>query len=313
MDFQVLFSQMIQLFAMMVIGFVLFKVGILSRDFDTKLTRFIVDVTMPLLIISSVMEQTGDKDYKSVGIVFAVSAIWMIVMPAVGFVIVKLFRFPVKEQGLYMFMTTFSNIGFMGFPIISALYGEKAVLYTAVFNLVFTLAIYSIGILLLKYKNSDGAQVNLWKEMRSKLLSTGFLGALLAIILYFIPITYPAVLTGIVSKIGNLTSPLAMLLIGATLAGMPLAKIVKGFRPYLFALLKQIAIPLLAWPILTLVIKDSYMRGVLFVLILMPVANNSVLFSNRYGGDEELAAKNVFITTVLSMISIPLCAWIVGF
>ncbi|MCR5692054.1 MAG: AEC family transporter [Eubacterium sp.] len=314
MDIGILMNQIVELFLMMLVGFLMYKWHIMSPTFNKHLTTFLVDGTMPLLIISSVMEQTGPKDYVSVGIVFLVSTCLMLLLPVVGFGVGKVLRLPKNKRGIYSFMMTFSNIGFMGFPIIDALYGSKAVLYTAIYNIVFNLCIFSIGILLLRNDSQEeGDQASAWKALKGKLLSAGFMGAVLAIILYFLPITtYPSVLYHVVDKVGGLTSPIAMLLIGANLASMNFREVFDDFRVYLFALIKQVAVPLLLWLVINPCLKDPVMKGTMFVLILMPVANNALLFATKYGADEKLATKNIFITTLISLATIPLCLWIVG-
>ncbi|MCW5336067.1 AEC family transporter, partial [Pseudomonas aeruginosa] len=107
-----------------------------------------------------------------------------------------------------------------------------------------------------------------------------------------------------------LTTPLAMLLMGATLAAMNVKEIFNDWRVYPYAVIKQLGLPLLMWPLLKWVIKDPFILGITFLLAAMPVANMSVLFATEYHRDEKLAAKNVFITTLLSIITVPMVIYI---
>lgn len=138
------------------------------------------------------------------------------------------------------------------------------------------------------------------------ILNPGMIGSILALLLYFFPVQVPAPVTGAIGSIGGLTSPLAMLLIGANLAGMPFKEMFNDWKVYLFTALKQLLVPILIWPLLCLTISDTYIRGIIFVLLSMPVGNTVVLFATQYKKDQVLATKGVFITTLFSLVSIPL-------
>lgn len=131
MDIHVLIAQMIQLFLIMFCGYGLFKLGILNPEVDSHLTRLVVNVTMPLIILNSVLTRTEADDSRRVITVFLASLVIYLLLPLVSFAVVKLFHLPQNQQGVYAFMNTYSNVGFMGFPMITALYGEQALLYAA--------------------------------------------------------------------------------------------------------------------------------------------------------------------------------------
>ncbi len=300
MDNKVLITQMTQLFIIMFAGYMLFKFKYFTVEFNKRLTRLILDVTLPLMILSSVLGQTGKKEYGKIAEVIAVSLAIYMVLPIISVIVIKILRFRKEEQGLYIFMHTYSNVGFMGFPIINALYGEKALLYAAILNIMFNLSIYSVGIIIVNYGSGKKEAMNL-----KHLLSPGILGSIAALLLYFVPVKFPVAVTGAVDSIGHLTSPLAMLLIGSNLANMKLREVFNDWRVYMFAVVKQFIVPMLCWPVLYYAISDEFIRGVIFVLILMPVANTAVLYATRYEVGEKLATKNVFMTTVLSIITIP--------
>lgn len=301
MDNKVLLTQMAQLFIVIFLGYILGKAKIFTKEFNQKLTKLILDVTMPLMILNSVLTQNGEREYGKIVEIFGISIAIYIILPIIGLVLVKIIRIPLEQQGLYIFMHTYSNVGFMGFPIINALYGEKAVLYTAILNIVFNFSAYSIGVIMVNYGNDKSEKMEL-----KHLLSPGIIGSVISVVLYFVPVHFPEVFTGAIGSVGSITSPLAMLLIGSNLADMRVKEIFNDWRVYVFAVLKQFVVPMLCWPIIRYAIADEFIRGVIFVLILMPVANTSVLFAIRYDKGEELATKNVFMTTVLSIITVPL-------
>ena len=112
--------------------------------------------------------------------------------------------------------------------------------------------------------------------------------------------------TGPITSIGKLTSAIAMMLMGASLAKVPLKEVFTEVRPYIFIVIKQVIIPVLLWPLLSRVITDPNISGVTLILLAMPIANMVVMFAIEYDRNEELAAKNVFLSTLFSIILLPL-------
>lgn len=310
MEGNILLRQMIELFLIIACGYVLYKRNILSRDVDQHLSKMILNLTMPSLILYSVLIQSSSRDLVRVGQIFLISVLMYLLLPAISFLLVKILKVPDAQQGIYLCMNTYSNVGFMGFPVISALYGDEAILYAAIQNIVFNLSAYTCGILMVCRKTGNASQEQF--SLKELFLSPGMLGTALAMLFYFFPVSLPSPVLGAMGSIGNLTSPVAMLLIGANLAEVPPKELLSDTRLYLFALLKQLALPLLAWPLLNILVSDTYIKGILMILLLMPTGNTVVLFANRYHLDDRLAVKGVFITTVLSIITIPLLFNLVG-
>ncbi len=307
MGAMVLLQQMITLFLIIFCGCYLKKIDILSNVVCQKLSQLILNVSMPCVIIYSVLTQSGERDIKKVGIVFLISVIVYMILPIAGFAIAKVMHAPRGQQGIYAAMFTYSNVGFMGFPVIEALYGSEALLYAAILNIIFNLSAYSMGITMMHYgqPGKDGAGFSV-----KSLLSPGIIGTCIALVFYFFPISLPASVLGAMDYIGGLTSPLAMLLIGANLANIKISDAWKDIRIWVFTFFKQLVFPLLCWPLFDLWITDDYIKGILFLLLIMPVGNTVVLFATRYKMDESLAVRGVFVTTICSVVTIPLLAMI---
>ncbi len=302
MEIEIVLHQMVQLFIMMALGYLLYKVRLMDEAFNKKLTKLLLNCTLPAMIMASVFEQSSERNMMVVLEVFAVSIAIYIFLPVISFIIVKLMRFPKEQQGLYMFMLTYSNVGFMGFPIISSMYGSTGIFYAAITNVVFNLTIFTLGVIQMNYgtKHEGGRLIDF-----KQLLTPGVSMSVLAIIVYLINIQMPADIVNVCTSVGNITTPLAMLLIGATLASMDIKSIFNDWHVYPFAIVRQIILPVFMWIILKLIIKDELISGVMCILMLLPIANMAVLFATLYGKDEKLAAKTIFITTVMSMFTVP--------
>lgn len=301
MDIMVILYQMIQLFLIMMIGYVLYKIKILDVDFNKKLTKLLLNVTLPALILNSVMDINRSVQSTSVGIVFLIGIILYLVFPIIGFIIIKLLRINKSQSGLYIFMTVFSNVAFMGIPVMNAIYGKDSIFYLTIYNMLFNLFLYVYGPYMMNYGSNQKVEINI-----KQLINPGVISGLLALIIYFLNISTHVIIKDSLSMIGNMTTPIAMMIIGSTLAKLPVKEIFTEYKIYPFTVIKQIIIPLILYPVLNNFIKDSLLLGVTLIMISMPVANSAVLFANEFHGDETLAAKSVCITTLLSIVTIPL-------
>lgn len=300
MDVFVILMQMIQLFLVMALGYILFKVNILDEIMNKRLTTLVLSVTTPAMIIGSVLNTKVTQELNDILFVFLIGLLTYIILPIIGFIIVKVMRVPKSQQGLYIFMTVFSNIGFMGFPVMKAIFGNDAVFYTAIFNMIFNLFVFTIGKKIMSFGTSQKIEINI-----KSILSPGVIASLIALFVYFTRLQFPTVIVSTINMVGDITTPIAMMIIGSTLATIPLKEVFTEFRIYPYTLIKQIIVPIIIYPLLKLFINDSLILGVTLIMISMPVGNSAVLFANEYGGDVSLAAKNIFMTTLFSVLTIP--------
>jgi len=301
MDIHVVINQMIQLFIILGLGYFLNKIKRFDNNLNQKLNKLLLNVTTPALILSSVSSAHQSGDNGEVIFVFIVAIIIFACLPLISYILVRIMKVPIHQRGIYMFMTVFSNIGFMGFPVMKAIFGNEAVFYTAIFNMIFNFLVFTLGIVLINYGTDNQVKLN-----AKKLISPGIISSLVAMLIYFSKISVPTVLGSTFDMVGNITTPLAMMLIGSTLANINIKEVFTEFRIYPYTIIKQLLIPIIAYPILHYFISSPLVLGVALINLAMPVGNSAVLFANEYDGDVDLAAKSVFITTLISVFTIPL-------
>lgn len=320
MDINVIIHQMIILFILMGLGYLLNKVHILGPKIDKGITGLILYCTMPAMILGAVLTQEDERDVKLAVSCLIAAAVMYMVLPFIAKLLVWLLRVKPGSKGIYEFMIIFGNVGFMGFPIIAALFGQESVVYGSIFNIFFNLLVYSYGIIIVMKDleerqkteggNAAAAPVEKFHFSWKKLLTPGISVAVLALIIFFLDIEFPDVIVSPVASLGNITSPLAMLIIGSTLANMDIREVFNDVRVYVFVAVRFFLLPLVLFPVLKLIIHDSFLLQLTVIMLLMPVANTSVLYAKQYGSDENLAAKSIFISTLLSIVTIPLVAYI---
>jgi len=334
MTITVVLVQMIKLFLLMCLGGLLYKINIIDDHTRQHITKVVIHVTTPALIVYSFIQNMGAGDDGILGDLFIVSAALYILLPVTGIAFIALLRVKKPERGLYMFITVYSNVGFMGFPVVEALYGHEGLFYAAVFNCVFNISVYTAGVFIMKYGNDEylnsmdkdsdnkaekisSAHVNDIKKTRSgymlaikKLLTPGILCCVIAIILFLTKPTLPDVVIETLETVGGLTSPLAMLLVGASLASMNMKEMFGDIRMYIYTFLRQFILPVVAWPVIDRFIGNKVLAVVTLLMVAMPVGNIAVLFSTEYKADEKAAARAVFLTTVAALFSIPAVLWL---
>lgn len=307
MNFSALFTQMLVLFGILLIGYYTAKRGVLTRDMNKHLSTLVCMLTNPLQVLASAL--SGEHPIENA------QMLGMLGVPLAMFAVLILLSFLLphalrvhdpRDAGIYRYLLVFSNIGFMGYPVVEALLGTEYRFYTTIFVMVFQLICWSYGVALI-----SGQKMRLsWSVLRRPTIIT----ALLAFVLYFADIrplydTFPAGMTvvyRIVDSVGDLTSPIAMLIIGASLAQMPLRAVFNKWRIYVLAAVKMLVLPVLTWLALRGVMRDAKLFGVLIVMLSMPSATNATIMSYQFGGDEKLASAGVFVTTLLSVATIPL-------
>lgn len=299
MNLSAMFDQMVVLFTAIVIGYVITKRGVMNRDAGKVLAALVVNLANPMLILASVM--TDEKMLSNLQMLqfTGVAALCYVFLIGTSFLIPRILRAPDADKGIYRFMYIFSNVGYMGYPVVSALFGPGAVFYVSVFVMFFQVICWSYGVHLVTGKARFQFSVSVLK-------SPCIISALLAYVIYFTGVQFPAIVRQSVNFIGELTSPLCMLVIGCSLAHMPLKSVFARWRVYLLALMKMIVVPLLAYAVLHRFVTNELILGVTVVILSMPVASNTSVICCQYGADETLGSSGVFLTTLLSMVTIPL-------
>ena len=302
MNIQVVINQMIILFLVIIIGYIANKVGILDKSQNQKLSSLVLNITCPALILASVSDiESGD--FKIVVQIFIISIIIYLVLPFMGILLAKILKVPEEDRNLYKFMTIFSNIGFMGYPVIQSIFGTQALFFASICNMVFNIFCYSYGIYLISGDDK------LYFDFK-QLINPGIIFSIIAIIIYLTKWKMPQIIGETSNLIGSITTPLAMMLIGSSLADIPPKEVINDIRLYPYTIIKQIIMPILFWWVLKFIVVDKVVLGVLVVLVAMPVGSSTVMFCNQYEGNVDLASKSIFITTLASVFTIPILVYL---
>ena len=192
----------------------------------------------------------------------------------------------------------------MGIPVVNALYGPGAVFYVAIFMVPFNILVYTYGVLLL----SAGGEGEKVKIDLKKICNPVVVASILTLFIYFTGVKTPYIINETVALLGAVTTPLAMVTIGSNLSFIPIKDVFLDWKMYVYAILRLLVFPIAVWLVFRLFIQDTMLLNIMVVISAMPVAANVTLISNEYGGDAQTISKVTFITTVLSLASIPILA-----
>ena len=299
----VLLQQMGILFVYMMIGYVACKKEYFDQEFGKKLSWLVVNVANPMLAISAVVnneEQIAKKDfYVTVLLAICFYAFFLILAQ----ILPRLIGVQKSDIGVYKMMTTFNNIGFMGFPVIAAAYGNGALIYAVPFSIMFNILCYTWGIQTL----CGGGEKGNWK----RIINIGTISGIISIVLFFMQIPVPKMICSLSAGLSNLTGPLSMLVIGISIAAMELKDLFTDVKLLKFSLIKLLAVPVAAMLLVCQVIDNRLICEVFLVMMATPAASMCAMLSQQYGGDYELAAKGVALTTILSVVTMPIVSEIV--
>lgn len=303
-----LLQQMIVLFILMGVGFLCYKMGMITDAVSKKLSAIVVNIANPALVLTGCMGEgkiEGRELLLTAGLVAAV----YIALVILAMLLPALLRVEKKSRGTYQAMTIFSNIGFMGFPVVSALYGSSAVLYASLFTIPYNILIYTFGVSAMAAgEKSD------WKESFSfkRIFNVGVIACIITIFVYLLQIPVPEFLKLTVTHLSNLTAPLSMMVIGSSLATINIRKLFTDGRLLLFSALKLLVIPILGMMLIRQFVNDDIICGVCMVMLATPVGSMTAMLAQQYEGDYEMASKGVALTTILSVVTMPVVSMILG-
>lgn len=290
---------MVILFTIVVLGYALCKLGYMGDKFDQKLSSIVIDVTCPALILSSVMGAEL-PDRSLILPLLGIGFLTYILLLVFGFWVPRFVAKSRDEQGMIGFALMFANVGFIGYPIVSAIFGPKAVFYAALLNIPNTFFIFTAGVMLVKGEHN-------MKSLSAKVLfSPAMIAAYVAALMVAFSVRTPDIIARPVTMVGNITIPAALMVIGSSMARLPLKEIIGSPKVYVASLLRLVVVPLSVYFLFRFCGVSDVINNINTVIIAMPVASYGTMFCLKYGRNPSLMTEMTFVTTLGSILTIPL-------
>ena len=292
---------MITLFALVVVGYVGGRLGYLGGDFDRQLSRLVINITCPALILSSAMTGTL-PDRRFILPLLLISLITYVVLTGVAFLLPRYLTNKPDDQGAIGFALMFGNVGFMGYPVVASIFGYEAVFYAAVLNVVNTFAVFTIGAILITGKN----KVENKRFEKKVLYSTPMLAAYLTMAIVALEIdNIPTAVSQPLTMLGNITVPAALLIIGSSMSQLSLRTMLGNRSVYATSLFRLVLLPIGIFYLCRILGFSDFVVNINTLVIAMPVATYGTILCLKYEKDTTMITEVTFITTLLSMLTIP--------
>jgi len=295
----ILIRQVLQMFLLVLVGAMLFRTGKISREGSKSLGNILIYISLPCVIINSFRIERTPERIRALFISAAVAAVLLLVSILIS-------RICFRNDPVAHFASSFSNPGLFGVPLIVAALGQEAVFYTAGFIAFLNLAQWTYGVSLL-----TGQPLSQGLSLKRLAKAPFIIAIAIGLILFFTGAELPSLLSGCLGTVTAINTPIAMFTLGVYLAQTDLRAMVKRVSLYKLALVRLLVIP--AVSLLLLALLPASLQGMKLALLLVaacPVGSNVAVYSQLHGADYPYAVETVIVSTILSLPTIPVFAWL---
>lgn len=284
------------LFVYMAVGYYCRKVNIFSDEMRARLTDFTVMITLPCMVFKSFLMEFSMDALIQGGVALLIASVMAVVALIAGNLLYN--RFVPREKCIMQYGTLVTNSGFAGLPIVDGAFGDEGLFLGSLFIIPTRILMWRAGISLF---TTGGTR---WERTKKVLTNPSIIAVGLGLVWMVFQLPLPGFLRSAVGNLGNCTSPLAMALVGAILADVPLRGIWEPKALYLAAV-RQVVLPVILLVTLKGLVLDPLTVGVSVTLSGMPIGSTTAILAQKYGADAEFGSKCVFISTVTSLITVP--------
>lgn len=290
------------------VGLLAAKLGFFGPQVTAGVNKLLINICVPCMVVASAVGDTSGYASDTVYLALGCSAGLCVVMPALGWLVNVALRVPREERNLRQFMTMCTNFGFMGYPVAQAFFGVEALFLHSLVTICLHTMMFA-GASLLLGKGRIGGD---WRSFARELLSPGLVASLTALALFLLQVRLPGFVVGSLEQIGGITSPLAMMVIGASLADLDPKDLLLDWRLHVYALVKQLLIPLAFWFALAPVFPSPVVLGLVTLVLALPVAAMTAVLASQYDRDATYVSRGIVVTTVWSFVLLPVLGLVIA-
>lgn len=284
------------LFIYILVGIYVKKKAIITKENQQKYIDLVLKILMPCMIFNSFKQEITLEVVKKAGIIIGIAFVISISALLLGKILYR--KYPYQKRCIMQYGTIVNNSGFAGLPLAGEIFGETGLFYASFFLIPNRIFMWSAGISLFEKTDTKTK----WKNV---LLNPNIIAVELGLLRCIFPIELPYFLNYSIEKIGTTVSPISMIIVGAILADVDI-KTILDKTVFFVAGVRLILLPLLTIGMVSFLQLDATISGVALVLTAMPVGTTTALLAAKYQADVDFASKCVFITTILSLITVPL-------
>lgn len=300
---QTLYQIIIMLF-LIIVGILCFKMNLISKETNGKLSDLMLLLVNPAVIFVSYQREFDPTLLSNLLISIVLAVITHGIAIAISFLLI-----PDKKDSdiaIERFGVVYSNCGYIGIPLVNGLFGSVGVFYLAAYMTIFNLLVWTHGVIIMTGKKDK-------KTFLKALLSPAVIATMIGFILFIARIILPNILVETISYIANLNTPMAMIIAGVTIAQTNIIKIISKPRSYYIAFLKLLLVPLTSLLIYQFfpIAREVVLTAVLAAAC--PIGATISLFAIRYKRNYIYASEIFALTTILCVITIPVVMMVAEF
>lgn len=297
----VIFKQEIIMLLLIIVGILCFKIGIITPNGRKDISSLVLSVVNPIVILLAYQKEFEIRLLRGL----VASLLLSIISFGVAILISTLLigRKDGHETDIERFSAIYSNCGFMGIPLVNALFGTEGVFYLTAFLTVFNLLIWTHGIIQI-------SGVRSLNSLKKALLSPSIISIAIGMIFFLARISLPNIVYQSLDYVAMMNTPLAMLVAGATIAETNVLNAFKNIRIYWITLIKLAIIPLILLAIFRFISVDDTVKLTVITAMSAPTATMCTLFCLRYDKNSKYASEIFAVTTLISTATLPLVIWL---
>lgn len=295
---QVILQQAFIMLILILVGAGCFRFRLLSKDTVSEISRLVLTVINPVVILLAYQRELKAELAVNLGWTFLLSVLSYAVAMLISYLAIR--SKEGRETAIERFSCIYSNCGFMGIPLVRAMFGLEGVFYLTAFVTVFNLLAWTHGVMQISGQHS-------LRSLKKVLRSPAIIAIVLGMILFFAQITIPPLLADTLGMIGELNTPLAMFVAGATIAQTDLPAVLKKPRVFYISFLKLLVIPAAVILLFLCFPFDSIMEMTVLAATAAPSAAMCTMQCLNYKKNAAYASELFGVTTLLSILTMPLC------
>lgn len=297
---EIAYNVLVKIVLLVSFGFFLKKVNCIDKNIQTGLNRLLLNVILPVTIFSSSqMEVSREVLYNMRALVFLSVGYYIFawILAHVCFGGLKMTK---EKKQMAILMVMFANVGFIGFPIANELFGVEGTLYTVIYNLMYQLVFFTYGVLTFQSKKTFSLKIFLQTPATA--------ASFLCLLFFGMHIQIPAEIGEAIGMVGNMTTPISLILIGCMLADLKLSDLLDDMKMYVVIILRMAVCPAVVYMAAKALRLTKGAVGTSVILMGMPVASLIAIYAEEYHTEEKYVAKTVVVSMLAMLISLP--AWI---
>lgn len=291
---QILLQQTLIMFALMLLGLLLSRRGMITEQGSRDLSNVLLYAVIPCVILRSYMSEFSTEKLRAMGLSALIAVIAFAASLAVAYLTCG------TRHRIENFAVAFGNAGFIGIPLVTAVFGPEAAFYVVSFSTFANLLQWTYGIVIISGKKET-------MNLRMVFVNPVFISMVIGIALFVLQPTLPTVVTGTIGYIADGNTVLAMIILGYYLSKVQLRGLFADVRLYLFSALRLLVVPAVT---ILVFLPFPFARGEITLITLIaaatPIASSTAIFAQKFDQDYRRAVSYVCLSTILSVATLPL-------